>query len=1240
MRSLVRRSQFVYLLVIALFFFTSVSFAQSTRGELAGSITDASGAVISGAQIVAVNSDTGATSQTTSTSSGAYHFTELSIGRYSITVTAPGFSVSTSNGVQVTVNSTSSLNVVLKAGAVSESVTVDASGARIETESSDIGGTISARQITELPLAIAGGVGALRSPENFAFLVPGTTGPGAGGPTGLNGNGVFFAKLGGGQSFGAEVLLDGASITRSENGSSFDETSPSVEALQEFKVTTATPVAEFGRTTGGTESFVTKGGTNQYHGTAFDIFINDALNSNGWFEHGLRNQCDPTDTACLNKYRTAVNRKNDYGGSFGGPLRIPHLYNGTDRTFFFFSWEQYRQTLSAISQATVPTTTGGTTGLGQRGGDFSEVLGGPTAVINPCTGQAVLQNQIFDPDTTSSAISATNPTGIPCRLPFPGNIIPQGRFSPAALKLTAALPAPNQAATPNAPYGFFNNYSNRGSFPILNTTQTIRVDQSITQKSKIWASYSVRDNNRTSVDNLPPPLSGNVPQDFNTHYVRAGWDYTLTPNLLNHINLGYNRTNSLNYAETIGGPNYAAEAGVGNVVANAFPVMNFDGLDSFTTYGNGQNGDNIDNGIRANDSVSWQKGRHSFKFGIDFRYQQYSTLQHSVPTINFLRSQTDVARLPNTPQFQSGNSFASLLLGQVDNSAQTAYIHSPRWNSHYVGGFVQDDFKATQNLTLNLGLRYDVDSPRHEADNDTSNFSLTAPDPHANNLPGALIFGKTCHCNSAWADTYFKDIAPRVGFAYMLPQTDGKAVLRGGVALLFGPLQYTDFGSAMTVGYTVPISASAGDGFTPAFKLDSGFPQAFPTAPNLDPGQLNNGNFAAVGGSFISKDMGRPAMTTNWSLQLQDELSQDLILTMGYVGQRAQNLRSSLQNINNIPLSAFSYGDRLGDDFISAGHPADGISAPYPTFNGQLYRALRPFPQYDYIATDCCLQNVGHSSYDAMVLSLNRRFRQGFNLQTSYTWSKNLTDADSALPNTSPGALQQDQNVYDHRLEKSVSISNIPQTFVVSYLYELPFGRGRRWLSQNRALDYLVGGWQIGGIQRYQSGQPISFGCATGIPGYQNCIRFSKGGATNLANGNDKLHSSSFNNQSWFNSAYRPAGTNGAGDPGVPMGQAGFVDNNRYFRNGGAFTLGEGIDRVTSNVRTPGWRSEDFSLIKKIPITERVHFELKAEAIDAFNRHNFNVPDLVPSDPSFGIPQIGSITLGPRVIQLTGRISF
>ena len=476
----------------------------------------------------------------------------------------------------------------------------------------------------------------------------------------------------------------------------------------------------------------------------------------------------------------------------------------------------------------------------------------------------------------------------------------------------------------------------------------------------------------------------------------------------------------------------------------------------------------------------------------------------------------------------------------------------------------------------------------------------------------------------------------------MLPGTDGKAVIRGGGAIIYGPLQYDDFGTAMTVGYTVPISAGGGDGFSPAFQLDSGFPQAFPTAPNLDPGQLDNGGFAAVGATYIGKEMGRPAMTTNWSLQLQDELAQDLILTIGYIGQSAQNLRSALQNINNIPLNDFSYGDHLSQDTVSAGHPAQGVSAPYPTFNGQLYRALRPFPQYDFIATDCCLQNVGHSSYNAMVISLNRRFRQGFNVQASYTWQKNLTDADSALANLNAGQLQQDQNIYDHRLEKAVSISNIPQTFVVSYLYELPFGKGRKFLNKNTLLNYVIGGWQIGGIQRYQSGQPVSFGCATGIPGYQNCIRFSKGSAdyASAAYKSNKLHPSSFNGQSWFNQAYRPAGSRGTGDPGVSMDQAAFVDNNAYFRGAGAFTLGQGIDRVTSSVSSPLWLSEDFSVIKRVPITEAVHFELKAEAIDAFNRHNFNVPSVNPNDPAFGIPQIGSVDLGPRVIQLTGRISF
>ncbi len=240
------------------------------------------------------------------------------------------------------------------------------------------------------------------------------------------------------QSYGAEVLLDGASITRSENGSSFDETSPTIEALQEFKVTTSTPSAELGRTTAGIESFVTKSGSNNYHGTAFAIIKNGAFDGNGWFANGYKTfLCAAGDTACVKTWNRPEDSKFDYGGTFSGPVRIPKLYNGRDRTFFLFAWENYKLHLGATTQATVPTATGGTTGLGERGGDFSAILGGPTSVINPCTGQQVLQNQIFDPATTSSAVSATNPNGIPCRLPFAGNIIPpdqiqRGRFEIAS----------------------------------------------------------------------------------------------------------------------------------------------------------------------------------------------------------------------------------------------------------------------------------------------------------------------------------------------------------------------------------------------------------------------------------------------------------------------------------------------------------------------------------------------------------------------------------------------------------------------------------------------------------------------------------------------------------------------------------------------------------------------------------------------------------------------------------------
>jgi hypothetical protein len=350
------------------------------------------------------------------------------------------------------------------------------------------------------------------------------------------------------------------------------------------------------------------------------------------------------------------------------------------------------------------------------------------------------------------------------------------------------------------------------------------------------------------------------------------------------------------------------------------------------------------------------------------------------------------------------------------------------------------------------------------------------------------------------------------------------------------------------------------------------------------------------------------------------------------------------------------------------GGSSQGVNAPYSTFTGTVGQALRPFPQYDYIADDCCLENLGHSSYNGLVTSLERRFRNGINLQASYTWSKTLTDADSAIPfsYTSNNQREQAANSTNLKQDKAVSVQDLKSQFSLSYLYQLPFGKGRKWLNNNRALDLLVGGWQLGGIQRYSSGQPIDFGCATGIPYYQNCITYTAGpasdGGTNFASGDyqkNKNGPSAFNHESWFKPAFRLANApNGA----LPLDQAAFVDQNlsgpanlgppRPYSplcgttsNPCSFTPWSfgNIARVTEAITGPIYKAEDVSLLKNFQLTGRVVFQLKGEAFDVFNRHRMGLPDLQPGDSNnptggFGIPT--AVDYGPRNMQVSGRVSF
>src|SRR5580704_10593872 len=1213
---------FALLILLTGFSLTVRSSAQTVFGSIAGTVTDSSGAVVAGAKVQAVDVNSGTTLETISTSAGSYRFPQLPIGTFDISVSAPGFQPEKLTGIQVNLQVTAVLNVTLKVGTATESVTIEANAPQLQTDSSDISGTITAQEYQKLPLAL-GGVGAFRSPEAFIFLLPGNTGPG----TANSPNGIFFSKIAGGQDYGAEVLIDGLSQQRSENGSSFDEEAPSVDALQQLTVTEALPSAEYNRTTGGFENFVTKSGTSKFHGYGYEILRNTALDANLWFNGGNRaQQCSgANDTpSCLATFTTPVDRKNDYGGTFSGPVWIPKLYDGRDKTFFFFAWEQLRYNLGATTITTVPTAQ-------ELAGDFSNpAIFNPSpataAGTNPCDGTTVYKGQIFDPSTTR------NVNGVECRTAFPGNKIPGG-FSPVAQKILAYFPAPTNG-------NVFNNFSYSSTAPIENTTLTVRIDTSITSKLKLWSSYSSRDNNRISgaPQYLPYPIDyATWKQDFETHFWRLGLDYIIAPNLLNHFIFGSNRSNSINFAEpALQNKDWLGLLGIGNAVSKNFPVI----TNGFTAQeGMPNNGDNIDNGFRLVDSVSWQKGRHSLIFGTDIRYQQYSPINNNSPSISFGSGQT--AASPNLGE--TGNGLASELLGLVGGGAQNVYAHQSRWISWYYSGYVQDDWKVNRNLTLNLGLNYSVDVPRREAINNTSQFSFTANDPEYG-VPGALIFGTTCGgCNTKWADTYFKDFAPRVGFAYTPPWLNGKTVLRGGAGILYGPLQYDDFGGSMNSGYKSNPVFPSKNSFDPSFQIDAGFP-AFPAPPNLDPGQFN-GSF--LPGSYIEKTAGRPAAVYNYNLQVQQELAKDLIASIGYVGSQAQNLQANNQNINNIPLQDIQLGKELGQQLMNNSH---GVAVPFAGYFGlwgngvQIQQALRPFPQYDYIDSGCCLEATGHSSYNAMLLSLSRRYRDGLSLQVSYTWSKNLNDTDSALPNTNPGQPQV-QNPSNLHEEKAISIQDITNTFVLSPFYELPLGKGKPFMNHGFA-TYILGGWQVGAILRYQDGQPMAFCCTAGIPGWQNATRYNlvpnvqidsavyRSGwkhiqPFNTANGSDPTTNSFFNGSDTNSAA---AYHNGTAKPAF-MDQVAAVnaspDNLPY-------SLGN-TPRVT-NIRMPAWMNEDFSIIKITPIHENVAFELKFEFLNAFNRHLFGSPDSNPADFIFGIPTYQANS--PRAIQVTGRLSF
>ncbi|MBV8073379.1 MAG: TonB-dependent receptor, partial [Acidobacteriaceae bacterium] len=822
-------------------------FAQTNRGSITGTITDPTGAALAGAMVTATETNTGTTYNTVTSSSGNYSIPQAAVGTYTLTASAPNFTTERRTGIVVQINTATVLNIALPVGKQQAEVTVVANAPTVQSTTSDIGGVVSPQQVQQLPLSL-GGVGAFRSPEAFAFLMPGVFGPG----TANNSNGIYIQRTSGGQNFGDDVILDGSSAARPDNQSTFDETAPSVDALQEFRVETETPPAQFGRTTGAVRSFTTHSGANAFHGSGFDILRNKDFDANTYFNNLGLDTC--TTAACRDLYARPKDTKNDYGISLGGPVWIPHVYDGRNKTFFFFTWEQLQWPRSSVTTSSLPTAA-------ERGGDFSAILTPNVIGTNPCTGASVLGGQIFDPVSTSVSAGGT-----PCRTAaYPNNVIPASQLNPVALKALSYMPEPNLP-------GLQNNFNFRASFPTTNTTYTIRIDQNVGTYDKIFAIYDARQNTLLTGGSpvLPSPIDPNTwNQNFVTHYGRFGWDHTFGPSLLNHLNLGFDRWNSANNTPAaLEGINWPASLGIANANGAAFPQFNINA--GFPSIGQARADDTISNLGEVTDLLTWVKGAHTLTFGGDWRWMQLNNLTQDNASGTYNFSAAETAPGPGVLSSEAGYSFASFLLGQVDSASLTTFAHYPRWTQQYYALFVQDDYKLNPHLTLNLGLRWSVEVPRTEADNYTSNFSPTAPNPGAPGRFGALVFASNCSgCNTAWAKTFYDNFSPRIGFAFS-PGSSGKTAIRGGYSLFYGPLFYSDFGNNMNAGYTASPNPVSQNGFSPAFNLSGGFP-AYPAPPTLDPAIRNNQSV-----DYITPGFGKPPMIQSWSFQVQQQLAPDL----------------------------------------------------------------------------------------------------------------------------------------------------------------------------------------------------------------------------------------------------------------------------------------------------------------------------------------------------------------------------
>lgn len=1169
-------------------------FAQSDRGIITGTVSDPGGAVVPSAVVVATNRETGSVSQTTTTATGNYTLPSLTAGIYDVSVESPGFKKVSQQGVQVQVAHTIRVDFALQVGTTTEVITVTAEAPMLKTENAEQSINVSGNRINSLPLNFGGGggsTGTIRSWTAFTVLSPGVSGTGQG------------ARINGIPPNNFKIIVEGQDVTSgNDTGWTSTVTQASVEMIQEFSLQTSNFAAEFGQVGGGLFNFTTRSGTNEFHGSVYDYIQNEALDA----YRAVPNRARPR------------SRKHNFGGSVGGPVWIPKIYNGRNRTFFFFNYEMFRTNVTtAGNQQTLPTDA-------FRNGDFSSALTGRQLAVDPL-GRPIMENTIYDPMTSRPF------NGVVVRDPFPGNIIPRDRLDPVALKIQELIP---RADFP----GLVQNWAQNAPNYKIQAIPALKVDHMVGANGKASFYWSKqRTDQWTGPDGLPFPITGRRDQLIYSYTARANYNHSITPRVLLNLGSGYLRFHNPDSAapEVL---EYDAVGLLGFRGSATDPA----GFPRITGLNSSQGGSSLNFGpSNANKyyndkwtsvaSVSYVRNNHTYKLGGEFRIDIWTdrNSRGAQGILNFGAAQTG---LPSTQgqNLQGGNvgfPYASFLLGLVNNASVNA-VQDPQWRKKTWGLFIQDTWKVTRRLTLDYGLRWDLQSQGQEIHDRSSMFGPSIPNSSAGGLQGGIVYegyGQG-RCNCRFTNTYPYAIGPRIGGAY---QINDKTVLRAGWGITYANLPtygYFTNSPILGVGFDQRVWDNPGFGEAAVVMRDGlQYNVGDLYVPSLNPALLPVAGQLNAPSSTIDPNGARPGRIMQWNISLQREILPNLLVEAAYVGNRggwltANNLVSpnaiSDERLAAFGLSRNNEADRalLVSRIDSALARSRGFSAPYSGYPGSatVAQTLRPFPQFNSTLQPRWAP-LGNNWYDSLQIKVTKRYSHGLDMTAAFTWQQTFVTA--GLPNDAIN------DVFNRQNQKSIAPDSQPLVFVLGFNYITPR------VTTNQFVRNVLGDWTLGGLLRYSSGAPILAPLAT-------------------TNQNQLLFQNTRMNRVPGEPLYTKDLNSGNVDP-----NADFVLNPKAWANPAAGEWGTSA-AYYGDYRFARRPDEQLSIGREFRFTERTRFHVRAEFFNVFNRYYAANPDTAnplatqqrnsQGVPTAGFGRINSSNLGaaPRNGQIVARFEF